>query len=359
MSHELHRLVTTLLSLTSDVRLAKVTVEQETVQLQLTATAPGARCPRCTVPSSSVHSHYQRHLSALPWGTCPVHIQLTVRKFVCQNPSCERRIFTERLPAFVAACARKTRRLVTALRAIGMAMGGQAGARLAARLRLPTSPATLLRRVRAAPMPQIPALQAVGVDEWAWRRGHRYGTILVNLTDHHVMDLLPDRSAASVAAWLGQHPTITTVCRDRSDLYADGSLWGVPGAVRVVDRFHLVQNLRQASEGVLLDRRLMLQAAAVCTAMAFTTADGAAPVIPGYRGRRRIPTPAPQPAERRHRHARWVTIDETLHRLSAQGTPIATMAHSWVSAARPSMPTSAKARRPAPDGFSGGHPRGC
>ena len=204
-----------------------------------------------------------------------------------------------------------------------------------------------------------PALQAVGVDEWAWRRGHRYGTILVNLTDHHVMDLLPDRSAASVAAWLGQHPTITTVCRDRSDLYADGSLWGVPGAVRVVDRFHLVQNLRQASEGVLLDRRLMLQAAAVCTAMAFTTADGAAPVIPGYRGRCRSPTPAPQPAERRHRHARWVTIDETLHRLSAQGTPIATMAHSWVSAARPSMPTSAKARRPAPDGFSGGHPRGC
>src|SRR5882724_10062523 len=154
MSHELHRLVTTLLSLTSDVRLAKVTVEQETVQLQLTATAPGARCPRCTVPSSSVHSHYQRHLSALPWGTCPVHIQLTVRKFVCQNPSFNDTTFTERLPAFVAACARKTRRLVTALRAIGMAMGGQTGARLAARLRLPTSPATLLRRVRAAPMPQ-------------------------------------------------------------------------------------------------------------------------------------------------------------------------------------------------------------
>jgi transposase len=196
MNHELHTFVTTLLSPTSDVRPVKITVEQDTVRFQLTATAPHARCPRCTVPSSSAHSRYRRHLTDLPWGTCPVRVQPTVRKFVCQHPSCERRIFTERLPAFVAAHARKTRRLVTALRAIGMALGGQAGARLAARLRLPTSPATLLRLVRAAPSPQTPALQAVGVDEWAWRR-HRYGTILVNLADHRVVDLLPDRSATS------------------------------------------------------------------------------------------------------------------------------------------------------------------
>jgi hypothetical protein len=336
MSHELHTFVTTLLSPTSDVRLAKVTVEQETMRLQLTATAPRARCPRCTVPSSSVHSRYQRHLTDLPWGTCPVHIQLTVRKFVCQNPSCERRIFTERLPAFVAAYARKTRRLVTALRAIGMALGGQAGARLAARLRLPTSPATLLRLVQAAPMPQTPALQAVGVDEWAWRRGHRYGTILVNLADHRVVDLLPDRSAASVAAWLRQHPTITTVCRDRSDLYTDGIRQGAPEAVHVVDRFHLVQNLRQALEAFLSHHRSALQAAAVCTAMALIPADGLVPVIPMYRGRRQSPQPEPQPTERPPRHARWVTIDETLHRLSVQGTPIATMARQ-LSISRPTV----------------------
>jgi transposase len=267
MNHELHTFVTTLLSPTSDVRPVKITVEQDTVRLQLTATAPRARCPLCTVPSSSVHSRYRRHPTDLPWGMCPVRVQLTVRKFVCQNPSCERRIFTERLPAFVAAHARKTWRLVTALRAIGMALGGQAGARLTARLRLPTSPATLLRLVRAAPTPQTPALQAVGVDEWAWRRGHRYGTILVNLADHCVVDLLPDRSATSVAAWLGQRPTITTVCRDRSDLYADGIRRGAPQAVQVVDRFHLVQNLRQALEAFLSHHRPALQAAAMCTAM--------------------------------------------------------------------------------------------
>ncbi len=113
------------------MRLAKVTVEQETVRLQLTATAPRACCPRCTVPSSSVHSRYQRHLTDLPWGTRPVHIQLTVRKFVCQNPSCERRIFTERLPNLAAPYARKATRLVTILQAIGITLGGQVGARLA------------------------------------------------------------------------------------------------------------------------------------------------------------------------------------------------------------------------------------
>jgi transposase len=112
--------------------------------------------------------------------------------------------------------------LITVLRAIGIALGGQAGARLAARLQRAASAATLLRLVRSAPVPPTSALQTVGIDEWAWRRGHRYGTMVVDLATHQVVDLLPDRSAATVAAWLAKHPMITLVCRDRSPLYADG-----------------------------------------------------------------------------------------------------------------------------------------
>jgi transposase len=259
-----------------------------------------------------------------------------------------RRIFTERLPNLVAAYGRQTHRLATALRAIGLALGGNAGARLAARLRLPTSPATLLRLVRTAPMPHPPALQAIGIDGWAWRRGHRYGTILVDLQTHRVVDLLPDRSAATVAAWLVQHPTITVVCRNRSDLYADGIRRGTSQAVQVADRFHLVHNLRQALEAFLLNHRPAFQAAAVCTAMALTPVDGHVPVMPVSQGRRRSPKSTQQERTARPpRHARWVAIYEAVHALRAQGMPLATIARR-LGVSRPTV--YAYLRRDTPPG---------
>jgi transposase len=347
MAHELHTLITTLLPPTWAVRLTKVTVEQASVRLQLMATAPTAACPRCATPSSSVHSCYQRQLADLPWGSLAVRIRLTVRKFLCRNPSCARRIFTERLPDLTAPIARSTTRPAAVLRAIGIALGGKAGARLTARLGLPTSATTLLRLVRGSPLPQVPALQVVGVDEWAWRRGHRYGTILVDLATHRVVDLLPDRSAETVGAWLAQHPTVAAVCRDRSNLYADGIRRGAPEAVQVVDRFHLVQNLRQALEAFLLDHRSALQAAAVGTAMVLTAPTGSVPVTLMYQGWRRNPKPAPPQVERPPRQAHWVTIYEAVHVLRAQGMPLATIARR-LGVSRPTV--YAYLRRETPPG---------
>jgi transposase len=348
MPIELQTLITKLLPPDRGIRLTEVIVGDQSVQVQLTATAPTASCPDCATPSSSVHSHYQRRLADLPWGALAVRLQLLVRKFACRHVTCARRIFTERLPDVAAPYARKTMRLVNALRAIGLALGGEAGARLAARLRLPTSASTLLRLVRASPTPHTPALQAIGVDEWAWQRGHRYGTILVDLMTHRVVDLLPDRSATTVAVWLAQHPTITVVCRDRSDLYADGIRRGAPAAVQVVDRFHLVQNLRQALEAFLIDHRSELQAAAISTAMALMPADSHVPVMPMYRGQRRSSKPAPQEeAIRPPRHVRWVAIYEAVHTLRAQGMPLATIARR-LGISRPTI--YAYLRRDAPPG---------
>jgi transposase len=170
---------------------------------------------------------------------------------------------------------------------------------------------------------------------------------LVDLVRHRVVDLLPDRSATTLAAWLAQHPTITVVCRDPSDLYADGMRRGAPQAVQVVDRFHLVQNLRQVLEAFLLDHRPALQAAAVGTAMTCTPSPHLEPVTRMYQGRRRSPKPAPPPAERPPRHARWVTIYEALLKLYAQGTPIATMARQ-LGISRPTV--YAYLRRDTPPG---------
>jgi transposase len=328
MSIKFQTLITELFPPERGIHLTEVIVGDQSVQVQLTAIAPTASCPDCATLSSSVHSHYQRRLADLPWGSLAVRLQLLVRKFVCRHVTCARRIFTERLPDVAAPYARKTLRLVNALRAIGIALGGQAGAGLAARLRLPTSASTLLRLVRAAPTPHTPALQAIGVDEWAWRRGHRYGTILVDLVTHRVVDLLPDRSTATLAAWLARHPTVTVVSRDRSDLYADGIRRGAPQAVQGVDRFHLVRNLREAIEAFLVTKRPMLQAAAARMVQALTSLAAPVPVRPMYSGKRQCSHTRQQQqgTEQQRRHAPWVTIYEAIHALSAQGAGITTIA---------------------------------
>jgi transposase len=227
-----------------------MTIEMEYVLLQLTTTAPAAGCPRCAVPSSSVHSRYQRHLTDVPWGSHPVRIRLTVRKFVCRNPACRRRIFTERVPELVAAYARKTPRLVAALQAIGLALGGQAGSRLARRLGLPASRDTLLRLVRRLPLPVIPPLRVIGVDDWAHRKRRRYGTIVVDLERGRPVALLHDREADTLTTWLREQTGVTIIARDRLKAYIDAARAGAPQATQVADRFHLLQNLAEALDQV-------------------------------------------------------------------------------------------------------------
>jgi len=267
-------------------------------------------------------------LADLPWGPYTVCVQLRVRKFFCDHPACPREIFTERLPTVVAPWARRTLRLAERLLACGLALGGEAGARLVARLELRAYPDTLLRLVQTAPIPDVAPPQIIGVDEWAWRRGQRYGTILVNLENHHVIDLLPERSAESVARWLAQHPTVTVVCRDRSGLYADGIRRGAPHAMQVVDRFHLVKNLRETVEAFLHNQRPALQVAAAHTAHARTQVAGLGPVTPMYRGRHQGSHVQQQrrEAEQQQRHAAWVTTYEAIHTLHTQGTPVTTIA---------------------------------
>jgi transposase len=185
------------------------------------------------------------------------------------------------------------------------------------------------------------------VDEWAWRRGQRYGTILVNLEDHRVLDLLPERSAESTAAWLAQHPTVRVVCRDRSALYAEGIRRGAPQAVQVVDRFHLVKNLREAVEAFLHDQRPALQVAAAQTAQALTQVAGLGPVTPMYRGRHQC-TPVQQQrqeAAQQQRHAAWVATYEAIHTLHAQGAPVTTIAQQ-LGISRPTVYAYLRRTRP-------------
>jgi len=223
--------------------LDDIDITGDTMRISGTATKASARCPVCGRRSRSVHSWYARTVSDLPVARTVVVLRLRVRRFFCRVLSCPRRIFTERLPELVVPHGRWSQGLRAAVQQIGFALGGEAGARLAQALGMRTSPDTLLNLIRATPLPAVGDVRLLGLDEWAWRKGRRFGTILVDLARQRVIALLPERSADSTAAWLAQHSEIEVITRDRSKLYADAATRGAPQAVQVVDRFHLIRSV--------------------------------------------------------------------------------------------------------------------
>jgi len=233
------------------------------VLILATASSSIAYCPSCHKASNSLHSNYLRILRDLPWQGATVELHLGVRRFRCRANDCPCVTFAEQLPQVSPRYSRQTSRLAETIRLIGYVLGGEAGARLSARLGMQTSPDTVLRKLKAGPIISTHGTRAVGIDDWAWRKGQRYGTILVDLETHAPIDLLPDRCADSVAAWFQAHPGAEVVSRDRAGLYADGVTRGAPQAVQVADRFHLLCNLTSAVQRVLEQKRTALAKAIV------------------------------------------------------------------------------------------------
>lgn len=298
------------------LRITHICAADDHLTLTAQTTCRTARCPRCHRPSAAVHSRYKRRVADLPCAGRAVTLVIHARRFFCRSPDCPQRTFAERLTGLVASGARRSHALAAALTRIGMALGGKAGARLAGHLGMQTSDDALLRLVHAAPLPMAAPPAILGVDDWAWKRGRRYGTILCDLEQHRAVDLLPERSADSVAAWLSAFPGVTAIARDRSDLYADGASRGAPRARQIADRFHLLKNLGEALERFLQHKRAIIK-------QAVTPSVPSAPAVPAEP---RQPWQERQEADSLRRHAAVLARYERVVALHVKGTEIADIA---------------------------------
>jgi transposase len=283
-----------------------IEVQEQTVVVHLHATSPTAACPQCGTAGSRIHSRYERTIADVAFAGRSLVLKLLVRKWICSEASCSRQIFAERFPELVQRYARMTNRLVKTLQAVGVITNGADAAQIAESFGAPTTAKTIIRRVLQLPIPDEGEVAKVGIDEWAWKKGQRYGTILVDLEKRRVAQLLAERSVETSKAWLRQHPEIDLVSRDRGKIFREAATEGAPQAKQVVDRFHLQKNFAEALEKFFRKQERALKKA-----------------IQSSTGKRhaaeRTAVPEKVVQERRARHRQRVSMHKRIWKLYWQG----------------------------------------
>jgi transposase len=246
------------LPLPDDIFISLVRPTTTEFVIHIACKKPYALCPCCGACSERVHGHYVRTVADLPCSGRRVILALTVRKFVCTRCSCPQKIFTERLTELLQSYARMTNRLRDALVALGLATSAQVSERLAPSLGMKVSAPTLLRRLREIVCPPPKSVRILGVDDWAWKKGQTYATLLVDLELRKPIELLPDRKEATLTAWLLLHPEIRVISRDRGGEYAAAARKGAPQAQQIADKFHILKNLRDGRKELMARKQKVL-----------------------------------------------------------------------------------------------------
>src|SRR5215469_12990235 len=226
---------TPFLPLPEGLEITAISETEEGLLVRVSSNRSHSLCPICATPSSTIHSSYRRKPLDLPCAGQPVRLLFSLRKFFCRADTCPRKIFTEQLPELIKPCSRLTTRLRTLVQAISNVVNGKGGAHVGEQVGFHFSRMTFLRALGLLSTPAVEKVRVVGLDDFAWKRGSRYGTIILDLETHTLLDVLPDREAESVKTWLEAHPEIAYISRDRAGAYADGAARGAPQAKNLGD----------------------------------------------------------------------------------------------------------------------------
>jgi transposase len=311
----------TLLADPNAIEIEKFVSQNDEILIVVRTIQPTANCPQCHAPSGALKSHYLRRLADLPWHGITVRLELHTRKFRCRNNLCPQKVFCERLPEVVAPHSRRTKRLAEMIESLAFALGARSAAKTTTKLQFPVGKDVCLRAMRrkSAQTLPVPAVRVLGVDDFAFRRGHTYDTILVDLERRQPIDLLPDRTAQTLKKWLLAHPEVEILSRDRSQTYAEAAAAGSPAAEQVADRFHLVKNIGDAFERILHRSRQSLTSAAQTICRREQPLIAAAPIT----GNRNYQEKCEQPStDLTGKRAKRVERYKSVKRLRAEGCSI-------------------------------------